>query len=77
MCRERERERKMAHPAFKSCLAPVHKGLMWLCHTQMMGLTHALQGLSESSMDDATKHVLQGFAESYVDDVTMHVHIHG
>ena len=26
---QRERDRKMAHPAFKSCLAHAHRGLMW------------------------------------------------
>ena len=38
------------------------------------GLTHALQGLTESYMDDTTTHLLQDLAESYVDDVTMHAH---
>lgn len=43
-----ERGRKMVRPTFKSCLAHVHRGLMWLRHTQMTGLTHMCKGLAES-----------------------------
>ena len=70
----RDGERKMVHPAFKSCLAHAHRGLTWLYHTQMTGLMHTHKGLAESCVGDVTMHACKDLSESYMDDVATHVH---
>ena len=60
----RERERKTVCPAFKSFLVRSHRGLKWLHHMQVMGLTHVRKGLPESYVDDVTTHVYKSLVES-------------
>ena len=56
---QREKERNMAHPVFKSCLEHAHSGLTWLRHMQMTELMHVCKGLAESYVDDVI-HTIHG-----------------
>ena len=45
---------KIVCPAFKGCLAHVHRGMMWLCHTEMTELMHARAHAAAPYIGDAT-----------------------
>ena len=50
---QRERELKMAPPAFKGCLAHAHRGMVWLCDMQMIHMC-ARSHTVASYIDDVT-----------------------
>ena len=57
-----EKERKMAHPAFKNCLA-MHTGV-GIATSYADGGSLACKGLPESYVDNATMHTHKSLAES-------------